>query len=127
MDVWLLWPETIREFQKLETQWISGLKFCNERLLFSCQIMETSMTESSGGMSDESDLMSVGGGSDQMGMSASGTQDNLFRYVCVVTSLTSCPTPLAFSNTSSFSSLMLGTCVHNSQSLPLNSRVGWES
>ncbi len=41
------------------------------------------MTESSGGMSDESDLMSVGGGSDQMGMSASGTQDNLFRYVCV--------------------------------------------
>ena len=46
--------------------------------------METSMTESSGGVSDESDFMASSPGGDApstRGISPSQTSDSLFRYV----------------------------------------------
>ena len=48
------------------------------------QIMETSMTESSGGVSDESDFLASSPGGDASstrGISPSQTSDSLFRYV----------------------------------------------
>ena len=48
------------------------------------QIMETSMTESSGGVSDESDFLASSPGGDASstrGISPSQTSDSLFRYI----------------------------------------------
>ena len=56
------------------------------------QIMETSMTESSGGVSDESDFLASSPGGDASstrGISPSQTSDSLFRYVRLVSACSS--------------------------------------
>ncbi len=69
------------------------------------------MTESSGGVSDESDLQIPSPGGDSSRISPSATADSLFRYVCLFVSVSVCLSVSVSVSVSSCQSVCLSVSV----------------